>query len=53
LSQQPDLSAGHGSLYESCLDQLINSTDTVENMEKMKLLVRHLYRKGWVDLGSF
>jgi hypothetical protein len=46
LSQQPDLrEPQHCALYETCLDQLVNTTDTVENMENQKLLIRHLYKE--------
>ena len=45
LSQQPELTGPQGALYESCLDQLISPSGTVENLELQKLLVRHLYKE--------
>ena len=44
LSQQDELSEEMDQAYEGALDTLINNTNTVQNMEYLKLAIKLAYK---------
>ena len=44
LSPQPELSKELSLVYEETLSSLVSDLETIQNLENLKLLIKHLYK---------